>query len=1110
MEKINIPNNLPDCKIINTLIRKSNNKADYDFNYIAQLEDFRKLISIEVSRINLLFPEYTPHDEQYHLKRLFYVADQMLGNDIIDNMNATELFLLSISLYGHDWGMAINEDEKTHILSDCNDFSSFSANLLDDEKARIKEFCKLKNIENGKIELDDWQEYVRLTHAFRSGKRIRRYFESVSSGVAEFASRICEGHWLDFGIIDDHTSYPTDASIHRETVNVKALTIYVRLIDLLDLGEDRTPFILWKFVAPRNKFSKLEWGKHRALQPVTFPKYQSLRSIQIDGSTDDQNVYMSIMDLKRYVDEQFRHCSDILNRINHSYHKLDISHIDWRIASRGFEPVAIQFEFDRNRMFDILGDEIYHSNPYVFVRELLQNAIDAIDMRMEILKKRDVQFEPKIRLQIDENQDHYIVQITDNGIGMDEYIIRNYLTVAGKSYYRSSDFQKEGLKMDPISRFGIGVLSCFMTSEYIEVQTFKDPNTTKSQDHFKITIPSKANYFKIQKNTEILNIGTTFKVFVIKNKLPKNKKTGNIIDFNVTEYLKKTAGFVKYQIKILENGVEATITNPNVLLGNDLNSFKIDYQFPVDKAILPQNKETVNKYFAEKRFYLKTDLNLKDFDGCITYLLPNDENIDLLNEGRSWPPREATIINYKKDTNEKEKIQWNRQWVSYEYSDLWEDDKTIIPETGYSVFLDGILIQDITPPRISIERDGDIDYLRYTLTESFINPQLIVNMSKPVGMKIDLARTNIETLEKWDIPIWTAFFEHLKNTLIKEITEQNFSKRLLSLSRLITFYKLTSNIIFEYLLEDTKFPLPFISKGGTLIWKDFDDSELEFLRLIPNQLNREFYKLLESNYIEYKPYKGILNLWQGDNSIINLKGDSPFGEMPSSISNMGDLTMSFISRNYYLSSLEFIVSPLGVKFPMPQEVLKIKPKDRPFEFEVKDILMFDVEKIAEFQIYVLNILLKQKFYNFPKLSKFKEPYGTKAFYSFRYFNINNPKVKFFVRFCMELIKVKEEEKITNDVTGRLFDMINELPFIKSYYNEDLLIKMDELNSSLNNIVSFAYLKGINCGSSNSKFEISVDDFVENSVSLKNGKKSFFSNINQIKYLDGKKEWGHVL
>lgn len=76
-------------------------------------------------------------------------------------------------------------------------------------------------------------------------------------------------------IIEDYTSYPIDASINRDVVNVKALTLYVRLVDLLDLGDDRTPFILWKFVAPRNNFSKMEWQKHRCLQPVTFSKYQN-------------------------------------------------------------------------------------------------------------------------------------------------------------------------------------------------------------------------------------------------------------------------------------------------------------------------------------------------------------------------------------------------------------------------------------------------------------------------------------------------------------------------------------------------------------------------------------------------------------------------------------------------------------------------------------------------------------------------------------------------------------------------------------------------------------------------------------------------------------------
>src|ERR1035437_2166995 len=133
MEKINIPEGLPNCKIINTLVSKANSKTDYEFNYVQELENIRNRITIEVSRINLLFPEYTPHDEKYHLKRLFFVADQMLGDEVVESMNVTELFLISVSLYAHDWGMAISEDEKNYILSDCKDSLSPNINLLTDE-----------------------------------------------------------------------------------------------------------------------------------------------------------------------------------------------------------------------------------------------------------------------------------------------------------------------------------------------------------------------------------------------------------------------------------------------------------------------------------------------------------------------------------------------------------------------------------------------------------------------------------------------------------------------------------------------------------------------------------------------------------------------------------------------------------------------------------------------------------------------------------------------------------------------------------------------------------------------------------------------------------------
>src|ERR1044072_6591117 len=98
-------NKLPASKLIKVLMKKSNARTDVEFDYISELTNLRKSIGAEVRFINQLCPEYTPHDEEYHLSRLFHVAEILIEAKRYENMNASELFVLACGLYGHDWGM---------------------------------------------------------------------------------------------------------------------------------------------------------------------------------------------------------------------------------------------------------------------------------------------------------------------------------------------------------------------------------------------------------------------------------------------------------------------------------------------------------------------------------------------------------------------------------------------------------------------------------------------------------------------------------------------------------------------------------------------------------------------------------------------------------------------------------------------------------------------------------------------------------------------------------------------------------------------------------------------------------------------------------------------
>jgi molecular chaperone HtpG len=107
----------------------------------------------------------------------------------------------------------------------------------------------------------------------------------------------------------------------------------------------------------------------------------------------------------------------------------------------------------------LLSEHIY-SSPNVFVRELLQNGIDAITARRSI----DEFFQGEINVYVNEKQPEIIFE--DNGIGLSEDEVHKFLSVIGQSSKRNDILEK-----DYIGKFGIGLLSCFVVSNEITVET---------------------------------------------------------------------------------------------------------------------------------------------------------------------------------------------------------------------------------------------------------------------------------------------------------------------------------------------------------------------------------------------------------------------------------------------------------------------------------------------------------------------------------------------------------------------------------------------------------------------------------------------------------------
>ncbi len=159
-----------------------------------------------------------------------------------------------------------------------------------------------------------------------------------------------------------------------------------------------------------------------------------------------------------------------------------------------------RFQVNLGGMIEILSDHLY-SSPDVYIRELLQNGVDAITGRKiweKEASEKARETEGKIILEIEEGRR---LTFTDNGQGLTEEEIHQFLAIIGESSKRN---QKNGrIRTDYIGRFGIGLLSCFMVSDEIHMLT----RSCKSEDAPVLGWQGKPDGTYTIQRTERENIG---------------------------------------------------------------------------------------------------------------------------------------------------------------------------------------------------------------------------------------------------------------------------------------------------------------------------------------------------------------------------------------------------------------------------------------------------------------------------------------------------------------------------------------------------------------------------------------------------------------------------
>lgn len=505
----------------------------------SKIEELCQISTARMKKVLSLHKEYTLHDE-IHLVRVTEIMAMILSDDGIDRLNPMEIGLLILSAYYHDTGMVLDDADiselkasEEYLLYKDNwklNYPSYNE-MLQRLKEIVDDYERSKCLEAISI-LDSavFTEFVRKRHGIYSQKIIEREAASDSrweiNGVnyGRIVARIAVAHTKHIDDINEKNGYLVDERVGTYNVNVQFLCVLLRLADILDFDTERTPASLYRSINFTSNISHIEWNKHRSITGWEI----SADRIRFTAQCTHPVYQRAVLSFMDWIDEELSNCHGFISKFPAyvSDYKLHIPmQVDRsRIYAKDNAYIYhdLEFTISRNEIVKLLMMDQLYGNRSLCIRELLQNSLDALRLRKVQYAYKDISWENG-KVQFRHYLDEYgreVLSCQDNGIGMDENIISSFLTKAGRSYYKSPEFEnfrlqlkQKNINFTPCSQFGIGFMSCFMLGDEIEIYTRKDYGPGSEQGMpLVVQINGIDGMIVIREGSEEQEVGTTVKI----------------------------------------------------------------------------------------------------------------------------------------------------------------------------------------------------------------------------------------------------------------------------------------------------------------------------------------------------------------------------------------------------------------------------------------------------------------------------------------------------------------------------------------------------------------------------------------------------------------------
>ncbi|WP_025142204.1 metallophosphoesterase [Pedobacter jeongneungensis] len=166
---------------------------------------------------------------------------------------------------------------------------------------------------------------------------------------------------------------------------------------------------------------------------------------------------------------------------------------------------------DVDRIVKLLIGKSLYPNPYIFIRELIQNSVDACNR----VKQVHTHLSPKIIISLNTTENY--IEVLDEGDGMSKEVLKNHFSVIGKSI--SQEFNDNTGNFSLISKFGIGFISTFIVADKIQISTKHEMD---EQVTFKIKNVFKGfEYSQSNLENRLQTTGTIVRIYLKQGYIPQ-------------------------------------------------------------------------------------------------------------------------------------------------------------------------------------------------------------------------------------------------------------------------------------------------------------------------------------------------------------------------------------------------------------------------------------------------------------------------------------------------------------------------------------------------------------------------------------------------------------